>query len=413
MPPNRRSGSSWLHALLLLLASSWASVAAALPAATGTPFGVDPPRIGVITMEPGNEFWERFGHDAIVVQGADAVSYNFGFFDMSEPGFVANFIRGHMRYYLVALPLADDLASYRAAGRGVTVQWLDLDPSQARELAQALAVNARPENARYRYDYYADNCSTRVRDALDRALGGQLRKQLTGRSQGNTYRSESVRLAWPAKWMAFGFHLGMSGYGDRPLSRWDEAFIPMRLRDSLREVRRSDGRPLVSTEQVLLPHKLQLPPAELPRWRTVALFAGLAAALATAWLGRRRPRLVAALAMPYWLVSGTAGVVMLYLWAATAHIAGHGNENILVLSPLCLLLLPGAWQVLRGRAAPRWFKTLLWMVAASAAIAGFLKFLPFRPQENVEWVLLFLPMHLALARTFDPKSSIADDAGHG
>ncbi len=405
MPPNRRPGSNWLQALVLLLAFAWASVSSAMPAATasGTAFGVDPPRIGVVTMEPGNEFWERFGHDAIVVEDGDAVSYNFGFFDMSEPGFVRNFIRGHMRYYLVALPLADDLASYREEGRGVTVQWLDLDPSQARELAQALALNARPENARYRYDYYADNCSTRVRDALDRALGGELRRQLTGRSQGNTYRSESVRLAWPAKWMAFGFHLGMSGYGDRPLSRWEEAFIPMRLRDSLREVRRSDGRPLVSSEQVLLTHKLRLPPGEMPRWRAVALFAGLAAALATAWLGRRRPRLVAALAMPYWLVSGTAGVVMLYLWAATAHVAGHGNENILVLSPLCLLLLPGGWQCLRGRPAPRWFRRLLWAVAASAAIAGFLKFLPFRPQENVEWVLLFLPMHLALARTFDPK----------
>ena len=410
MPPNRRYGPRWLQSLLLLLAVAgasfaWASAATDLPVATasGTSFGADPPRIGVVTMEPGNEFWERFGHDAIVVEDGDAVSYNFGFFDMSEPGFVRNFIRGHMRYYLVALPLADDLESYRYEGRGVTVQWLDLDPSQARELAQALAFNARPENARYRYDYYADNCSTRVRDALDRALGGELRKQLTGRSQGNTYRSESVRLAWPAKWMAFGFHLGMSGYGDRPLSRWDEAFIPMRLRDSLREVRRSDGRPLVSSEQALLPHKLQLPPSEMPRWRAVALFAGLAAALAIAWLGKRRPRLIAALAMPYWLVSGIAGVVMLYLWAATAHVAAHGNENILVLSPLCLLLLPGGWHCLRGRPAPRWFRRLLWVVAASAAIAGFLKFLPFRPQENVEWVLLFLPMHLALARTFDPK----------
>ena len=415
MPPSRRSGRGWLHVLSFLLAFGCASAAAAMPVASaaGSPLGVHAPRIGVVTMEPGNEFWERFGHDAIVVENGDAVSYNFGFFDMSEPGFVRNFIRGHMRYYLVALPLADDLASYRDNGRGVTVQWLDLDPTQARGLEQALAVNARPENARYRYDYYADNCSTRVRDALDRATGGELRKQLAGRSQGNTYRSESVRLAWPAKWMAFGFHLGMSGYGDRPLSRWEEAFIPMRLRDSLREVRRSDGRPLVSSEQVLLPHKLQLPPGELPRWRTLALFGGLAAALAIAWLGRRRPRLVAALAMPYWLVSGTAGLVMLYLWAATAHVAAHGNENILVLSPLCLLLLAGGWQVLRGRAAPRWFKTLLWAVAASAAIAGFLKFLPFRPQENVEWVLLFLPMHLALARTFDPKPSIADDARHG
>ena len=400
MLPNRRAVHGWLHALFLLLALGCASVAAA---ATTAPVEAQAPRIGIVTMEPGVEFWERFGHDAIVVQRGDALSYNFGYFDMSEPGFVPNFIRGYMRYYLVALPLAEDLDSYRREGRGVSVQWLDLDPAQAIALADALAINARPENARYRYDYYADNCSTRVRDALDRALGGELRRQLSGRSQGNTYRSESVRLAWPAKWMAFGFHLGMSGYGDRPLSRWEEAFIPMRLRDSLREVKRSDGRPLVASEQVLLPHKLTLPPAEMPRWRTQALFLGLLAALTTAWLGKRRPRVVAALAIPFWLVTGLAGSLMIYLWAATAHVAGHGNENILVLSPLCLLLLPGAWQALRGQPTARWFRRLLWLVAASAAIAGFLKFLPFRPQENVEWVLLFLPMHLALARTFDPK----------
>jgi hypothetical protein len=396
MPWTNRVATAWLLACLLLV----------LPMAASAAAPVDPaPRIGVVTMEPGDLFWERFGHDAIVVDhgGGDATSYNFGFFDLGEPGFVPNFIRGKMLYYLVALPLAQDLSSYQAEGRGVSVQWLDLDPAQARKLEGLLAENARPENARYRYDYYSDNCSTRVRDALDKALDGQLKAQLTGRSQGNTYRSESVRLAWPAKWMAFGFHVGMSGYGDRPLSRWEEAFIPMRLRDSLREAKRADGRPLVAREQQLLPHRISRPPAELPRWRVPALFIGLAAGLALAWLGRRKPRLVAAIALPFWLVAGLAGTLMLYLWIGTAHVAGHGNENLLVLSPLCLLLLPGGWQRLRGRVASKRFRTLLWVVAASAAIAGFLKFLPFMVQENVEWVLLFLPVHLALARALDPR----------
>jgi hypothetical protein len=396
MPWTNRVATAWLLACLLLV----------LPMAARAAAPVDPaPRIGVVTMEPGDLFWERFGHDAIVVDrgGGDATSYNFGFFDLGVPGFVPNFIRGKMLYYLVALPLAQDLSSYQAEGRGVSVQWLDLDPAQARKLEGLLAENARPENARYRYDYYSDNCSTRVRDALDKALDGQLKAQLTGRSQGNTYRSESVRLAWPAKWMAFGFHVGMSGYGDRPLSRWEEAFIPMRLRDSLREAKRADGRPLVAREQQLLPHRISRPPAELPRWRVPALFIGLAAGLALAWLGRRKPRLVAAIALPFWLVAGLAGTLMLYLWIGTAHVAGHGNENLLVLSPLCLLLLPGGWQRLRGRVASKRFRTLLWVVAASAAIAGFLKFLPFMVQENVEWVLLFLPVHLALARALDPR----------
>lgn len=366
-----------------------------------------PPRIGVITMDPGEQFWERFGHDAIVVVDpvtGDGISYNFGYFDMSEPGFVGNFIRGYMRYYLVALPVEEDLADYRAKGRGVAVQWLDLDAAQARGLAAALAVNARPENARYRYDYYADNCSTRVRDALDRALGGKLKQQLVGRSLGNTYRSESVRLAWPAKWMALGFHLGMAGYGDRPLTRWEEAFIPMRLRDSLREVKRADGRPLVASEEPLLPHRLSMPPDEMPRWRLPALLTGIALALAVAWLGRRRPRGLAALALPFWLVSAAAGSMMIYLWCCTAHVAGHGNQNILLFSPLCLLLLPGGWQLLRGRPASKRFHFLIWAVAGGAAIAGFLKFLPFLPQENVEWVLLLLPIHLALARSLSPKA---------
>jgi hypothetical protein len=363
------------------------------------------PRVGVMVMEPGEVFWERFGHIAILVEdpatGA-ATSYNYGFFDMAEPGFLGNFVRGKMRYQLVALPLADDLASYQDEGRGVGVQWLDLEPAQASALAAALALNARPENARYRYDYYLDNCSTRVRDALDRALGGELRRQLSGRSRGNTWRSESVRLAWPAKWMAFGFHVGLGGVADKPLSRWDEAFIPMRLRESLREVKRADGKPLVSSSEILLPHKLSQPPEEEPRWRFEALLMGLGLAMGVTWL-RARQRLVAALALPFWTVCGVAGSLMAFIWFGTDHFAGHGNENLLLLSPLAFGLLPGGWRIARGREPGPVFRALLWTLAGLAAVAGFLKFLPFRPQQNVEWVLLLLPLHLALARSLDPR----------
>ena len=385
------SAPRFLSALLLMLL--------ALPAAAS-------PRIGVMVMEPGEVFWERFGHIAIVVDAPGAgmpTSYNFGFFDLGEPGFVGNFVRGKMRYQLVALPLDEDLASYREEGRGVGVQWLDLDPAQADALAAALALNARPENARYRYDSYLDNCSTRVRDALDRALGGELRRQLSGRSRGNTWRSESVRLAWPAKWMAFGFHVGLGGVADKPLSRWDEAFIPMRLRESLREAKRADGKPLVLREERLLPHRLSLPPAEEPRWRMQALLAGLLLAVAASALGARRRRLLAGLALPFWTVCALAGATMAFIWLGTAHYAGHGNENLLLLSPLALGLLPGGWRMARGREPGRIFRGLLWVLAAMAAIAGFLKFLPFRPQQNVEWVLLLLPLHLALARALDPR----------
>ncbi len=370
------------------------------------------PRIGVLTMEPGEIFWERFGHNAIVVDDPAApapLSYNFGYFDLEEPGFYWNFVRGHMEYRLEVLPAASDLAYYERTGRGAVIQWLDLTPEEARAMASRLAVNALPGNARYTYDYYDANCSTRVRDAIDETLGGQLRAQLSGRSQGNTFRSESVRLAAPATWMAVGFHAGLSGYGDRPLSRWDESFIPMRLRDGLREVKRADGRPLVLAEETLLPHRLVPPPGEAPRLRTQAFLAGLALAVLVLVAGKRAPRALAAGALAFWLLAGAAGLVMAFLWFGTSHVAAHGNENLLLLSPLCLGLLPGAWARLRGRLPSKRFRALLWVVAASAAVAGFLKFLPFLPQENVEWVLLLLPLHWALLRTMDPKPAGGDD----
>lgn len=363
------------------------------------------PRIGVITMEPGEVFFERFGHNAIVVEapGKEPIAYNFGYFDLDEENFFVNFIRGRMQYSLLALPRDRDLAQYARTGRGAGVQWLDLTPAQATELAAKLAENARPENARYTYDYYTSNCSTRVRDAIDDVLGGALQAQLSGRSQGNTYRSESVRLAAPAPWMAVGFHLGLASEADRPLSRWDEAFIPMRLRDSLRDVRLPDGRPLVASEETLLPHRIGQPPAEAPRLRAAALFTGLALAGLTLWCGRRRPRLMAAGALVFWTIAGLAGLVIAFIWLGTTHVFGHGNQNLLLLSPLCLFLLPGGWARLRGREPSKRFRWLLWAVVGSAALAGFLTLLPFRAQQNVEWVLLLLPLHWALLRGFDPK----------
>jgi hypothetical protein len=359
------------------------------------------PRIGVVTMGPGEIFWERFGHDAIVVDDPAQpapVSYNFGFFDMDEAGFFGRFLRGEMQYRLVALPLQDDMAYYREVGRGATLQWLDLDPVQARRLAADLAENARPENARYRYDYYTDNCATRVRDALDRALDGRLRKLLDSRSSGDTWRGESLRLASPAPWMWLGFDLGLGPAADRPLTRWEQDFLPRRLADDLRKVTRADGRPLVASEVELLPQRQAAEPEE----HAIALWPWLLAGLALAGLvlaaGRRHPRALAAAAAGFWLLCGVLGLVLALGWAFTEHRALWANRNLLLLDPLCLLLLPGAWSLLRGRTPTPRFRSLLLAVVVLAALALLPLWLQVQPQRNGHWIALLLPLHMALAR---------------
>ncbi|WP_242110714.1 DUF4105 domain-containing protein [Luteimonas aquatica] len=356
-------------------------------------------RVGVLTMQPGSIFFERFGHDALVVDDparGEPVSYNYGFFDPGEPGFIGNFVHGVMMYQLVALPLSEDLRYYQETGRGVSIQWLDLSEAEAERLAAALAHNARPENARYRYEYFTDNCATRVRDAIDTALNGALKRQLEGRSHGNTYRGESVRLASPAWWMWLGFDIGLGPAADRPLSVWEESFVPMRLADALREVNGSHGRPLVGAEQRLLPHRIAPEPADfrLPWWPW--LLCGALIGFVAVRAARHRPRAVAAAALPFWALCVVLGALMAFIWVFTEHRFGWSNHNLLLLNPLCLLLLPGGWRIARGREGGRGFGRWLGVVLACAVAALFLLWIPLAPQRNAHWLALLLPIHYGL-----------------
>lgn len=386
------------------LAGVLALAALPVPAQELTPVTDQPaPRIGVMTMTPGTQYWARFGHNAIVVEdplSGERWSYNYGFFDFDQPGFFLGFLRGHMRYQLVALPLEADLREYEEEGRGVSLQWLDLRPDQALSLSEFLAWNARPENAEYPYDYFTDNCSTRVRDALDQALDGALSQQMTG-SHGLTYRTEALRLAADLPWLYLGMHAGLGPFADRPLSLRTEAFVPRRLADALERIHNSDGDPLVAERVELLPDRLQLERGTMPQRRNYFTAVGVGLALVLLWLLRpnagRIPRLTGAtMAAAIWLVCGVGGLVLLGLWGLTAHVAAYANENLLLFNPLALGLLAAVPALARGGLASPLLRRLGLVVLSCAALALFLRFLPFRIQNNGDFIALLGPIHLAL-----------------
>src|SRR6185312_2475873 len=110
----------------------------------------------------------------------------------------------------------------------------------------------------------------------------------------------------------------------------------------------------------------------------------------------RVPAAVFGVAFELFCVLG--GLVLLFLWFGTAHQSAWRNENLLLLDPLCLLLIPAAATWLRGRPrASRWRMRVAWVVAVLAAFALFSKILPWFVQANLHWILLFLPIHVAVA----------------
>jgi hypothetical protein len=364
----------------------------------------------LMTIGPGAAVWEKFGHNAIWISDASTgseLAYNYGMFSFAEPGYLRRFLAGDMQYWMEPFSGPGSAAAYARANRSVWVQELNLTPAQRVLLRDFLEWNARPENRFYRYDYYRDNCSTRVRDAIDRAVGGALRAATEGTPTGTTYRSHSLRLTAEQPLTYTGLLLGLGPLVDRPISAWEESFIPMRLREHARSVTvpGPDGRPapLVLSERTLFESTGE-PPPEAPPDRTVAyLLVGAALAALLLALGRagstRRIAATAclALAIAWSAVVGLFGLVLAALWAVTDHVAAYGNENLFQVNPLPLALAAALPLARRRPGAARAAVALATITAGLAALGFVLQLLPALDQVNGGIIALALPVHLALA----------------
>jgi hypothetical protein len=326
-----------------------------------------------------------------------------------------NFARGYMNYRMAADDLRGDMYYTNREGRWLQEQKLNLTPQQRATLAEFLQWNAQPENMNYRYDYFLSNCATRVRDALDMALGGALKKQLEAVQTPYSYRHEAVRLISPDFIAGVGMDLGLGPRADRPLNLWQQSFVPMVLMEAVRNVKVTDAegheQPLVISEQRLLNSRLPEDPKQPPDRRLPFLLIGLGVAALLLLLNWQRARLTARL--PYAVLAtalnlafGLGGLILVAMWTLTQHWGGWDNENLLLLNPLCLLLLP-AWA---GSARARWqpsrfARHLVQVIAALAAFSLVLRLLPGCYQANLPWIFLLLPVHAALLLSIRRKAT--------
>jgi len=367
-------------------------------------------RISIRTMGPGADVWERFGHNAIVVEdqaNGSRTAYNYGMFSFRQENFILRFIQGRMHYWMAGFPAEEDLARYVAAGRWVREQELNLTPTQRAAVRDYLEWNARPENRFYRYDYFLDNCSTRVRDAIDQVLGGALHAQNLAPASG-TFRFHTQRLVDNSLSLYTGLLLALGARVDRPQTRWDEMFLPFKLREYLGSATITDSTgatiPLVLHEQTLFESDRYPVPEVPPDWwpgylATGLLLGGLlwwGGAAGRARLAARRTLLL--LGMVWALVTGAAGAILAGLWALTDHVAAASNENVLQCSLLALALAAVLPSALRDRSGPRQAARMLAVLVAGLSLLGVvLKVLPMFHQVNGQVLALIVPANLGLA----------------
>ncbi|WP_266159085.1 DUF4105 domain-containing protein [Dyella silvatica] len=362
--------------------------------------------VALVSYGPGETYWERFGHDAIELRdtvSGQSVNFNYGEFNFDEKDFFINFARGRMHYLMGASLSSSDESYYIEVGRSVTRQKLALSAEQASALRDFLLWNLRTENATYDYDYYISNCSTKVRDALNQALGGALKKQLEAKPAGMTYRQQTARLMSAQPWLMLILDLGLGPYADQPLNAWQESFLPMVLQTELRAIQVADAhggvQPLVQDEQIISANRLNTPPEHAPDLRMPLALAGLllAALIVATW--RYWPLGYALLSTTYLLLAGFVGIAALVLWTLTTHYSAWANANLLLFNPLAFGLLATAWRTRRGLPVSRLAQRLILLQLVATVIAVLLHALPGTVQQNQPWLLFALPCWLALAWT--------------
>ncbi len=296
--------------------------------------------ISVITCGSGEELYSTFGHSAFRIAdptlGIDVV-YNYGTFDFNAPNFYLKFTQGKLLYSLSRQQFDYFLYEYELENRWVEEQVLNLTETQKNDLFQFLENNYRPENRDYKYDFFFDNCSTKMGEVLEQTFGNQLQYDYSYLEEPYTFRELIHQNLKTNSWSAFGIDLALGSVIDRAATPHEHLFLPSYVMRQLKYTRLGN-EPVVLQERTILKEgpKLKQPNFLLTPafWLSVIL-------IIVAWItyldfkkGSRNKWLDFGL----FFTTGAAGVVIVFLWFFTEHTTTVLNFNVLWAFPLNLIV---------------------------------------------------------------------------
>lgn len=297
-------------------------------------------RISLITCYPGSEIYELYGHTELRVTTPDSdIVYNYGVFDFNTPNFTYRFVKGDADYMVQGFPAR--YLKHGNAGRKMVEQVLNLTPSAALAIKNALEENALPGNCKYRYNYVLDNCATRPRDIVEQAVGSSL--NYGDMPEKMTFREEMHRYNNNYAWQQFGIDLALGSGLDYELDYREEMFVPMVLMCAFASATYElDGKrvPLVDYSLIINPGSDDgaiLPPTP---WYATPVTLAVVLLLLVAELSRRdykRGKVCRVFDCVLFTVYGLLGCLIFFLIFESAHEATSPNYNALWLHPFYLV----------------------------------------------------------------------------
>ncbi|MRT94214.1 DUF4105 domain-containing protein [Ancylomarina sp. 16SWW S1-10-2] len=319
----------------------------------------DETKISILTCSPGLELYSLFGHSAIRVQEPSKkldLVFNYGIFNFNTPNFYPKFVRGKLKYNLGISTYKRFIRNYQYNEQSVVEQELDLSFESKQKLLKALEKNYRPENRYYYYDFIFKNCSTLIRDILEKDIVTQIQYENADLTSNLSFRDMLNMYMKETPWIYTGINLALGQRVDNKATNYQKMFLPDFLKSGFdKTLVNENGKThkLVSKENVILSKKAKQKPTA---WYLHPLFIfgfiAFIGLLLTLSSFKNKKRFVLLDILVFGSTS-LLGFVLLFLWFFTDHLAMRPNLNILWALPIHLPLIP----ILFRKNRPTWVKS--------------------------------------------------------
>ncbi len=291
-------------------------------------------RISLLTCTPGEELYSTFGHSAYrVLDSSKAfnddwrdVVYNYGTFNFDDDGFYLKFVQGKLLYYVSAENFKDFKDLYQSTNRGITEQVLNLTAAEKINIRHFLNENLKEENKYYKYDFFFDNCTTRLRDILKKHHDTAF-AQIAVMPRGSRFRQAIHQYLDKNNkdWSKLGIDILLGQPCDGVMTAENMQFLPDNLMKSLD----SSTHSIVLTSQNLYP--ISGGNAKKPFFTPFVVF--LLLAIFIVLPGFVKNKFVQAFLQGFdglfFFSTGALGIILIFMWAGTDHSMTKNNFNLI------------------------------------------------------------------------------------
>jgi hypothetical protein len=341
---------------------------ALFPAATFSQTLSSEAEISIITCGPfQGELYSAFGHNAFRVNdpsnGID-LAYNYGMFNFNQPNFYLNFARGYLYYQLGVYEYSRFEYPYVYYNRYVHEQILNLTQEQKQKMFDFLQWNALPENESYRYDYFYNNCATKMRDVVIKVLGDSVKFDGSYIKTDYTIRDLTDIYLEKQPWGDLGIDIGLGLPIDKVATPFEYMFLPDYVEAGFDHASiQSNGEvvPIVKKKNIINESRAEEEEKGLPHPLLIFGILALAAIVLTA-LDIKRNKLSTWFDAMLFSVTGGVGLLLLFLWFLTDHQASAYNLNVLWALPTHLI------AVIAFIKNPRWLNMYFLITAVLMVI---------------------------------------------